>query len=46
MEFLLKRTTFEIFVEICEKIRKEEEIQYKEETGIIDSNIDLLTNFN
>ena len=38
----IEKTTFEEFVEICEEIRKEEEIQYNNEKEIIDFNIDLL----
>ena len=43
LRFLLK-PTFEEFEEICEQICKEKEIQYNDETKMIDSNIDLLTN--
>ena len=39
----MKKTTFEEFVEICEQIHRNEEIQYNDENEIIDSNIDLLT---
>ena len=33
----IEKTTFEEFVEICEEIRKEEEIQYTNKKEIIDS---------
>ena len=42
---LIEKTTFEEFVEICEQIHRELEIQYNDENEIIDSSIDLLTNF-
>ena len=38
-------TTFKEFEEICEQIHKEWENQYSDKKEIIDSNIDLLTNF-
>ena len=38
-----EKTTFEDFEEICEQIRKEEEVEYNDEKEISASNIDLLT---
>jgi len=40
-----EKTTFEEFVEICEQIHRELEFQYNDENKIVDSNIDLFTNF-
>ena len=42
---LIEKTTFEEQKEIYEQILKELEIHYNHEKEIIDSNIDLLTNF-
>ena len=41
----IEKTTFGVFVEICEQIRKEKEIQYNDEKEMIESNINLMTNF-
>ena len=41
----IKKTTFEEFTEICEKIHRKEEFQFNDENEINDSNFDLLTNF-